>query len=105
MINLSQNKLKLLAPNRNIRGYENKSGNDFVKALSEPKAQIKKKKLEEIRKHFGELRHKFSKTEMNGYRKTFYDIKNYRHIYVPDVKNFRHLSKSEIAKVRKNLIK
>ena len=42
---------------------------------------------------------------MNGYRKTFYDIKNYRHIYVPDVKNFRHLSKSEIAKVRKNLIK
>ena len=42
---------------------------------------------------------------MNGYRKTFYDIKNYRHIYVPDVKNFRHLSKSEIAKVRKYLIK
>ena len=26
-------------------------------------------------------------------------------VYVPDVKNFRHLSKSEIAKVRKNLIK
>ena len=57
MINLSLNKLKLLAQNRNIRGYESKSENDFVKALSEPKAQINKKKLEEIRKHFDELRH------------------------------------------------
>ena len=105
MINLSQNKLKLLAQNRNIRSYENKPENDFAKALSEPKAQINKKKLEEIKKHFDELRHKFSKAEMNGYRKAFCDIKNYRHIYVPDVKNFRHISEPEIANVRKNLIK
>ena len=42
---------------------------------------------------------------MNGYRKAFCDIKNYRHVYVPDVKNFRHISEPEIANVRKNLIK
>ena len=28
---------------------------------------------------------------MKEYRKAFYDIKNYRHIYAPDIKNFRHI--------------
>ena len=63
-------------------------------ALSEPKPKIRinKKKLEEIRKYFNELRHKFSKKEIDKYRKAFYDIKNYR-----------YLSASEIKEVGKNL--
>ena len=67
----------------------------MIKALSEPKPKIRinKKKLEEIRKDFNELRHKFSKKEVDKYRKAFYDIKNYR-----------HLSTSEIEEARKNLI-
>ena len=66
----------------------------MIKALSEPKPKIKinKKKLEEIRKDFYELRHKFSREEIDRYRKAFYDIKNYR-----------HLSASEIKEARKNL--
>ena len=66
----------------------------MIKALSEPKPKIKinKKKLEEIRKDFYELRHKFSREEIDRYRKAFYDIKNYR-----------HLSASEIREARKNL--
>ena len=67
----------------------------MIKALSEPKPiiGINKKKLEETGKDFYELRHKFSKNEVDKYWKTFYDIKNYR-----------HLSTSEIEEARKNLI-
>ena len=39
------------------------------------KIRINKKKLEEIRKDFNKLRHKFSKKEIDKYRKAFYDIK------------------------------
>ena len=96
MINLSLDELRLIAQNRNIRDYENKSEKDLIKVLSEPKPKIKidKKKLEEIKKGFNELRHKFSKKEIHKYRKAFYDIKNYR-----------HLSVSEIKETRKNLTK
>ena len=91
MINWSLNELKLIAQYRNISDYENKSKKDLIKALSEPKRGINKKKLEEIRKDFYKLRHKFSKKEADKYRKVFYDIKNYR-----------HLSESEIEEIRKN---
>ena len=91
MINLSQDELKVIAESRNIRYYENKSEKDLIKALSEPKPKIRinKKKLEEIRKDFNELRHKFSKKEIDKYRKTFYDIKNYRHFSVSEIEEAR----------------
>ena len=91
MINLSQDELKVIAGSRNIRYYENKSEKDLIKALSEPKPKIRinKKKLEEIRKDFNELRHKFSKKEIDKYRKTFYDIKNYRHFSVSEIEEAR----------------
>ena len=106
MIKLPLNELKLVAQNRNI-SYENKSKKDLVKALSEPKPKIRitKQKLEETRKDFDELRHKFSKKEADKYRKVFYDIKNYRHLCAPDIKSFRHISESEIEEVRKNYAK
>ena len=94
MINLSLDELKLIAQSRNISNYENKSEKDLVKAFSKPKPKIRinKKKFEEIRKDFNELRHKFSKKEIDKYRKTFYDIKNYK-----------HLSESEIEELEKIL--
>ena len=80
MINLSLDALRLIAQIRNISDYENKSKEDLIKALSEPKPETKpetkpkqtpkpkpkpkiiinKKKLEETRKDFNELKHKFS---------------------------------------------
>ena len=77
MTNLSLDELRLTAQNRNIRDYENKSEKDLIKALSKPKPKIRinKNKLEEIRKNFNELRHTFSKKEVDKYRKAFYDIK------------------------------
>ena len=88
MINLWLDDLRLIAQNRNIRDYENKSEKDLIKALSKPKPKIKidKKKLKKIRKDFNELRHKFSKKEINLYRKAFYDIKNYRHFSTSEIK-------------------
>ena len=63
--------------NRNIKGYKNKSEEYLIKMLSEPKPKISiyKKKLKEIKKDFSELRHKFSKSEINKFRKSLYDIK------------------------------
>ena len=73
MINLSLDELKLVAKNRNIEGYENKSEDDLTKILSEPKPKtsISKMKLKEIEKDFRKLRHKFSKKEIDKLRKKF----------------------------------
>ena len=112
MINLSLDELRLVAQIRNISNYENKSKKDLIKALSEtkpkpetipeakpkpepkPEIRVNKRKLKKLRKDFDELRHKFSKKEIDRYRKAFYDIKNYK-----------HLSISEIKKASKNLTK
>ena len=91
MINLSLDELRLIAQNRNISDYENKSEEDLIKELSQtkPKIRINRKNLEEIRKDFNELRHKFSKKEVNKYRKIFYDIKNYRHLLTSETEEAR----------------
>ena len=39
MINLSFDELKLIAQVRNISDYENKSKEDLIKALSEPRSE------------------------------------------------------------------
>ena len=85
MINLSFDELRLIAQIRNISDYENKSKEDLIQALSEPKPDTKpkpgtpkpdtkpkqtpkpepkpeirvnKRKLKKFRKDFDELRHK-----------------------------------------------
>ena len=95
-LNLSLNKLRLIAEYRNISDYENKSAKDLIKALrgSRPRLGIKKNKLKEIKEDFYNLRHKFSKKDADKYRKLFYDIKNYR-----------HLSELEIEEIRKKFNK
>ena len=62
MINLSLDELRLITQNRKISDYENRSEKDLVKALSKPKIKIRinEKELEEVKKGFNELRHKFS---------------------------------------------
>ena len=43
MINLSLDVPRLIAQTRNISGFENKSKEDLIKALSEPKPETKPK--------------------------------------------------------------
>ena len=65
MINLSLNELKLIAQNRNIQYYENKSKNGLVKALSEPKPKPR------IKIRINSFLKTFSKKEADKYRKAF----------------------------------
>ena len=78
MLNLSLNELKLVAKSRGIEGYENKSEDDLIKILIEPKTKtsLSKKKIRDIRKDFDKLRYKFSKSKTKDLRRNLYDIKN-----------------------------
>ena len=63
-----------------------------------PKISITKKKLNEIKKDFSELRHKFSKEEIDKFRKSFYNIKNHKNLYASEIreaeKNIAELEES-----------
>ena len=64
----------------------------MIKALSEepkpetpkPEAEIElkvnKRRLKKLRNYFDELRHKFSKKEIDRYRKALHIAKNYKHL-------------------------
>ena len=128
MINLSLNELKLIAQIRNISDYENKSKEDLIKALSEPKPETKlepkpnpktklkpepnpkpKPKLKpepkiEIkvnRKKLEKLRKDFDELRHNFSNK--YETKEYRKAFY-NAKKYK-LSESEIEEVGKNLNK
>ena len=94
MINLSLNELKLIAKNRGIKDYENKSEDDLIKIPSKPKTKMRlsKKKIIDIKKDFNELRYKFSKSKIKEIRRSFYDRKNPK-----------NLPKSKIKEIQKNL--
>ena len=122
MINLSFDVLRLIAQIRNISDYENKSKEDLIKALSGPKpetlkpekpktrkktkpdpelkirAKTDKRKLRKLTKDFDELRHKFSKKEIDKYKKAFYVAKNKKCLFKSELnktnKNFNELEKS-----------
>ena len=109
-LNLLLNELKLIAEQRNISDFENKSAKDLIKALrgSRPRLGIKKNKLKEIKEDFYNLRHAFSKKDADKYRKRFYDIKNYRHLSEIEMeeirKKFNKLEKSlNFKKPRNNI--
>ena len=95
MISLSLDELKLVAKNRGIKDYKNKSEYDLIKILSEPKTKISlsKRRIEYIRKDVNKSRHIFSKSEIKQIRKSSYDIKN--------PKTF---SKSKIKEIEKDLL-
>ena len=61
MINLSLKELKKKEKSRDIKDYKDKSEEDLIKILSEPKTKIdlSKNKIKEIKKDFSELRHRF----------------------------------------------
>ena len=108
MINLSLDELKLVAESISISDYENKSKKDLIKVLGEPKPKIriKKKKLEEIRKDFNELRHKFSKKKVDKYSKAFYDIKNYRYLSTSEIKKSRkrHTKLKKVCSLKRFMV-
>ena len=100
MINSSLNERKVIAKSRNIKDYKDKSENDLIKILSEPKPKINlsKKKIKKIKKVFSELRYRFSKSKINEFRRSLYNIKNQKNLSAPEIKetekNLLELEKS-----------
>ena len=128
MINLSFDELRLIAQIRNISDYENKSKEDLIKALSEPKPETPKPdtkpkpkpKPETKPKQTSKLKPKpkpepepkievkVNKKRLEKIRKDFdelrhkfskKEIKEYRKAFYV-AKNKKYLSKSEITKTK-----
>ena len=95
MIILSLDELQVIAKKRGIKDYKNKSEDDLIKILDEPKSKVSlsKKRIEDIRKIFNKWRHIFSTSKIKQIRKSLYDIKNPK-----------NLSKSKIKEIEKNLL-
>ena len=66
MLNLSLNKLNLIAKNRGIKDYKNKSKDELTKILSKPEPKIS---IEKIRKKFNQSRDRFSKSKIKLIRR------------------------------------
>ena len=100
MIHLSLNELKLVSKSRNIKDYKSKSENDLIKTLSEPKPKVNlsKKKIKEIKKESNALRFGFSKSKVNEFRRSLYNMKNKKNLSAPKMKktekNLHKLEKS-----------
>ena len=73
---------------RNIKDYKNKSKNDLIKILTEPKPKINlsKKKIKDIKKDFSKLRYGFSKSKINEFRRSIYNIKNKQNLSASEIK-------------------
>ena len=56
------------------------SKSKIPKPKPRPEIRVNKKKLKKLRKDFDELRHKFSKKEIDRYRKAFYVAKNKKYL-------------------------
>ena len=95
MINLSLDELKLIAKDRAIKDYENKSEDNLIKILSEPKRKISlsKKRIKDIRKDVNKSRHMFSRSKIKQISKNLHDIKK-----------TKNLSKLKIKEIEENLI-
>ena len=100
MINSSLNEQKVIAKSRNIKDHKDKSENDLIKILSEPKPKINlsKKKIKEIKKIFSELRYGFCKSKINEFRRSLHNIKKQKDHSTPEIKetekNLLELEKS-----------
>ena len=71
MISLSLNELKLVPKSRGIKGYGNKSEDELMKILSEPKPKIglSKTRIKKTSGKFNELRSRFSKPKIKEVRR------------------------------------
>ena len=87
MINLSLNEWKLIAKSRSVKDYKNESEKDLIKRISQPKPKVNasKNKIKEIKKDFREVRYGFSKSKVNEFRRSLYDIKNLKSLSAPEL--------------------
>ena len=80
--------MKLIAKSRDAEDYENKFEDDLTKIFGEekPKIILSRKKIKEIKKDFSELRYGFSKSKINKFRGSIYNIKIFKNLSTPGIK-------------------
>ena len=79
-----QNYLKIISEDRLLNALkaseslkESEKNFDDIK----PKINFSNPRIEKIRKNFNELRHKFSKSEINEIRRNLYEIENEKNLF------------------------
>ena len=94
MINLSLNELKLIAKSRDIKDYENKSEDELITILNQPKLKISlsKQKIKEIWEKFGKLRDRSSKSKTKEIRKNVYEMENKNNLSASKIKEIEKKS-------------
>ena len=82
MLNLSLNKLKLIAKSRHTKGYKSMSKERLSSTLNESESVKEREKksdgakIEKIKKHFNKLWDRFSRSKIKKIRKDLYRIKD-----------------------------
>ena len=77
-------KLKLIAENRGIKGYDSMPKDELLSALKA--SELLKERVEEIREKRKELSNKFSKSKINEIKRNLYEIENKRNLFAPKLK-------------------
>ena len=92
MINLSLTELKLIAKSRSVKDYKNKSKEYLSKILSRQKLKISifKSEIEEIKKDFSELTYRFSKSKLNQFIKSLYNLKIRKNLIAPKIRETKN---------------
>ena len=88
---------------RSIKDYEIKPEGNLIKILSEPKPKINlsKKKIKEIKKDFSELRYGFSKSKINEFRKSHYNITSLSAAEIKDTEKKSSWIRKSLFKLKK----
>ena len=94
MIDVSLNKLKLIAKNRGMKGYKSMSKNELIKILSKPDAKItfSKIRIKKIRKEISKLRDIFSEPKIKVFRRSIYEIENRKNLRTRKTKEIKKSS-------------
>ena len=76
-----------------MNDYKSKSENDLKKLLDEPipKINLSKTKIKKIKKDFNKLRYGFSKSKIDEFRRSLYNIKNQKNLSAPEIKETKKI--------------
>ena len=98
MINLSLEKLKVIAKLGKAKDYQYKCKDELIKIISKPEPKIN---IEKIRKRCNESRDRFFKSKIKEVRRNLYEIENINNLFTLEIKEIE----KNLLKLEKNLFK
>ena len=109
MLNLSLNKLKLIARSRNIKGCKSMSKKRSLSALNESESVESEKnfddaRIKKIRKDFNDLRDRFLKPKIKVIRRNIYEIESKNNLLTQKIKGIEenlHELEKKLSRMKK----